>query len=38
MNMKQIILPKEYKKLLNDKEKADKELCWFLIKKPLYLT
>lgn len=34
--MTQLIMPKEYKKLLNDKKKADKELRWFLIKKPLY--
>jgi len=31
--MKTLLLPKEYKELLNEKAHIEKELRWFLVKK-----
>ena len=31
--MKQLLIPKEYKELLDEKAHVEKELRWFLIKK-----
>ncbi|OGF87715.1 hypothetical protein A3B19_02050 [Candidatus Giovannonibacteria bacterium RIFCSPLOWO2_01_FULL_46_32] len=35
--MTQLLLKKEYKELLGEKEQAEKELRWFLVKK-LWVT
>jgi len=36
--MKPLLIPKEYKDLLNEKAHVEKELRWFLIKKMPFIS